>query len=82
MNLHRFLEKPEIPQFPNGSTDLTYLSKDCFHLSQKGHATIANALWNSMLTAPSQRLRNFQVEFQEFKCPTPKKPFLATIKNS
>lgn len=43
---------------------------------------IANALWNSMLTPKNERLRNFKREFEEFKCPSSQKPFLATTKNS
>lgn len=82
MNLHRFLENADIPRFPDGSTDLSYLSKDCFHLSQKGHATIAYALWESLLTPPKQRSRSFQVDIKEFKCPTLQKPFFTTVKNS
>lgn len=82
VNMHQFLEKGDIPRFSNGDTDLSYMSKDCFHLSQKGHATIANALWNSMLTPQSQRLHYFKREFVEFKCPSVQMPYLATTKNS
>lgn len=58
------------------------MSQDCFHLSQKGHATAANALWNSMLTPENKRLNFFRKELEEFKCPTSLTPYLATTKNS
>ncbi|XP_070499489.1 phospholipase B1, membrane-associated-like [Chironomus tepperi] len=81
VNVHPFLDKGDIPRFPDGNTDLTYMSQDCFHLSQKGHATAANALWNSMLTPESKRLHFFRRELEEFKCPTSLSPYLATTKN-
>jgi hypothetical protein len=82
VTIHRFLDKADIPRFANGATDLSYLSKDCFHFSQKGHALAANALWNSIITEESERLRYVKREFEEFKCPTAQKPFLITSKNS
>lgn len=82
VTIHPFLDRGDIPRLPNGNTDLTYLSNDCFHLSQKGHAVTANALWNSMLTPEKKRLRFFRKEFEEFKCPNPLAPYLATTKNS
>ncbi|KAG5680842.1 hypothetical protein PVAND_010323 [Polypedilum vanderplanki] len=82
VTIHPFLDKGDVPKFSNGDTDLSYMSKDCFHLSQKGHATVANALWNSMLTPERARLRYFKNEFEEFKCPTATQPFLLTSKNS
>lgn len=33
-----FLKNVTIPTLPNGNHDFTYLSLDCFHLSQKGYA--------------------------------------------
>lgn len=50
-----FLEKSDIPKDENRQTKYEYLSSDCFHLSQLGHARSANAYWNSMLTSEDQR---------------------------
>lgn len=82
MNIHRIFDKGSTPKLSDESTDMTYLSKDCFHFSQKGHALAANALWNSMLTPENERLQYVKHEFEEFKCPSTQKPFLATTKNS
>lgn len=82
VTIHPFLDKGDIPRFQNGNTDFSYMSEDCFHLSQKGHAQAANSLWNSMLTSENKRLNFFRREFEEFKCPTSLTPYLATTKNS
>lgn len=82
VNLHPFLEKTDIPRDSQGRTDYTYMSTDCFHLSQKGHARSANAYYNSMLTPEKQRARSWSNEFESFRCPTPQRPFLLTTKNS
>ncbi|KAK9721446.1 GDSL-like Lipase/Acylhydrolase [Popillia japonica] len=37
-----------IPTTVGGDIDLTYFAADCFHFSQKGHALVAEALWNSI----------------------------------
>lgn len=58
------------------------MSKDCFHLSQLGHARAANAYWNSMLTPKSQRELEWKKEFEIVKCPSQNNPFLMTTKNS
>jgi hypothetical protein len=76
------LEKSEVPMNFNDRSDFKYLSTDCFHMSQLGHARAANAYWNSMLTVESERDRKWKKEFEEFKCPTLKHPFLMTTKNS
>lgn len=30
-------------------SDLLYMAPDCFHLSQRGHASAGRALWNNMV---------------------------------
>jgi hypothetical protein len=82
VNLHPFLEYTDIPKDANGVTEYKYMSKDCFHLSQLGHARTANSYWNSMLTPERQRLRYSKKEFEEFRCPTQQSPFLMTTRNS
>lgn len=82
MTFHPFLDQTDIPKDSHGETDYTYMSKDCFHLSQLGHARAANAYFNSILTPESQRQRSWKKEFEEFRCPTEQNPFLMTTKNS
>lgn len=38
VNNQPFLINARFPTLPNGKTDFTYMSLDCFHLSQKGYA--------------------------------------------
>ena len=33
----------------NGKVDLSYFAMDCFHVSAKGQASLAVALWNNMV---------------------------------
>lgn len=77
-----FLENVQFPRLPNGNHDFTYMSVDCFHLSQKGYAIASNALWNNMLEPYGNKSTNWQREFREFKCPTEAKPFIFTRQNS
>lgn len=35
----------------DGRPDTTYFSVDCFHFSERGHAEMASALWNNMVSA-------------------------------
>lgn len=34
----------------DGRPDHTYFSEDCFHFSERGHADMAVALWNNMVS--------------------------------
>ncbi|XP_008210181.2 phospholipase B1, membrane-associated [Nasonia vitripennis] len=70
------------PVASNGLSDLTYLSTDCFHVSQKGNARTANALWNNLMQPVGQKSRNWPEIFGEFVCPTERRPYIATPKNS
>ena len=54
------------------------MSTDCFHISQKGYAIFSNGLWNNMLEQEGEKAENLKKEFEEFKCPTEKRPYLAT----
>lgn len=38
VNLQPFIDKFDFPVTNDGSTDFTFMSEDCFHLSQKGYA--------------------------------------------
>ncbi|CAO1413661.1 unnamed protein product [Diamesa serratosioi] len=82
INVQPFLTKVEFPKTRYNITDYRYLSTDCFHISQIGHARISNALWNNMLEPVGQKAFNWKKEFQELKCPTHQRPYLATRFNS
>ncbi|XP_058066871.1 phospholipase B1, membrane-associated-like isoform X1 [Anopheles bellator] len=70
------------PETPSGDTDFTYMSLDCFHLSQKGYALASNALWNNMLEPVGGKAMSWEREFTRFKCPSAEMPFLRTPENS
>ena len=82
INIQPFLNKIVFPRLPNNVTDFSYMSTDCFHLSQKGYAITTNALWNNMLEREGEKAENWKKEFEEFKCPTGERPYLATKFNS
>lgn len=46
-----------LPQL--GGTNLTFFSEDCFHFSERGHAEMAIALWNNMVSGQGGNLRLF-----------------------
>lgn len=77
-----FTERLKFPRKADGNTDFTYMSKDCFHFSQKGYAMATNALWNNILQPVDQKTTNWKREFSDFKCPTEERPFLSTTANS
>ncbi|XP_040151381.1 phospholipase B1, membrane-associated-like isoform X1 [Anopheles arabiensis] len=70
------------PETASGDTDFTYMSLDCFHLSQKGYALASNALWNNMLEPVGGKSMNWEREFTLFRCPSAEMPFLRTPGNS
>ncbi|XP_031773302.1 phospholipase B1, membrane-associated-like [Apis florea] len=71
-----------VPFTENGLVDLSYFSADCFHLSQKTHAIIANALWNNLLQPIGNKSTITLSLFETFLCPTSKRPYLMTRENS
>ncbi|KAJ8939582.1 hypothetical protein NQ314_011079 [Rhamnusium bicolor] len=67
----------------NEVIDISYITHDCFHFSQKGHALGANLLWNNLLQPvgrKSKRKLNYIME--NFECPKLNSPYLFTNKNS
>ncbi|XP_065082777.1 phospholipase B1, membrane-associated [Ochlerotatus camptorhynchus] len=77
-----FIMNISFPEGPNGGTDFSYMSMDCFHLSQKGYARASNALWNNMFEPVGGKSGSWEQEFSYFKCPTPEMPFIRTLGNS
>lgn len=82
VNLQKFTNRLVFPVHNNGNTDFSYMSMDCFHLSQRGYALASNALWNNMLEPYSNKSQTWKKEFYEFKCPTEEMPYITTRENS
>lgn len=68
--------------YPNGFTDINLMGIDCIHLSQKGHATSGNGLWNNMLEPVGQKTLGLRPLFSEFRCPNTRNPYIFTNYNS
>ncbi|KAL4707624.1 hypothetical protein ACJJTC_014729 [Scirpophaga incertulas] len=61
----------------------SYITHDCFHFSQKGHALAANLLWNNLLEPVGNKTQNAPPELlRSFRCPPRDAPFLFTARNS
>ncbi|XP_041350892.1 phospholipase B1, membrane-associated-like [Gigantopelta aegis] len=65
----------------DGKPDMSYFAPDCFHIREKGHHALAEALWNNMLEAPGRKLTKW-VSTEPFECPTEQNPYFATYNNS
>ncbi|XP_050525608.1 phospholipase B1, membrane-associated-like [Daktulosphaira vitifoliae] len=63
--------------------DISYVTYDCFHFSQKGHALAANLLWNNMMQPVGAKSESsMDYIMQEFLCPTLEHPYIYTANNS
>lgn len=82
VNYQPFAENFSVPRKENGDTDFSYLSLDCFHLSQKGYAIAANSLWNNMLDPEGRKVNYVSFNFSSIRCPSPDHPYLMTTLNS
>ncbi|XP_035438886.2 phospholipase B1, membrane-associated [Spodoptera frugiperda] len=61
----------------------SYITHDCFHFSQKGHALAANLLWNNLLEPVGNKSDNVPpVLLRSFRCPSRNAPYFFTSKNS
>lgn len=81
VNLIKFTKDMRLKQTESNRTDYSFLSQDCFHLSQRGHSIFALNLWNQLLTASNQRASDATFSYQDFKCPSKSHPFIRTSKN-
>jgi len=79
--LQPFFRNTKIPLNSDGSPDLSYFSPDCFHLSAKGHAEAAKALWNNLLEKVQSK-QQFWYKGEAYNCPDPVFPYFYTNKNS
>ncbi|XP_043486431.1 phospholipase B1, membrane-associated-like [Polistes fuscatus] len=77
--IHPFLMNVEFPKTDDGYSDPSYLTVDCFHVSQKTNFLYALNLWNSLLTPYENKLYEFLPS--KLKCPTKKNPYLFTYNN-
>ncbi|XP_070504214.1 phospholipase B1, membrane-associated-like [Chironomus tepperi] len=66
----------------DGKRDLSLLSFDCFHLSQKGHAWAGTTLWNNMLEPDNKKTLNWASPQRKFNCPSREHPYIKTYDNS
>ncbi|XP_054258896.1 phospholipase B1, membrane-associated-like [Macrosteles quadrilineatus] len=63
--------------------DISYVTYDCFHFSQKGHAMAANLLWNNMLEPVGHKTtKALDYMMEKFYCPTEQAPYIFTYNNS
>ncbi|KAK0161154.1 hypothetical protein PV327_009658 [Microctonus hyperodae] len=63
--------------------DSNMVTYDCFHFSQKGHALVANLLWNNMFEPVGNKSSHRIPKMMEkIICPTDKTPFIFTNINS
>ncbi|XP_043592951.1 phospholipase B1, membrane-associated-like isoform X2 [Bombus pyrosoma] len=76
------LKHAKVPLAKDGFADLSYLSADCFHLSQKSNALLANNLWNNLLEPVGNKSFTWTPLYERFLCPTSERPFLMTRENS
>ncbi|XP_049869755.1 phospholipase B1, membrane-associated-like isoform X2 [Pectinophora gossypiella] len=61
----------------------SYITHDCFHFSQKGHALAANLLWNNLLEPVGNKTDNSPpVLLRTFRCPSREAPYIFTARNS
>ncbi|XP_004082532.3 phospholipase B1, membrane-associated [Oryzias latipes] len=81
--LQPFFRDVVLPRLPDGRPDRSYFAPDCFHLSQKAHTAMAQALWNNMLEPVGDKTftQNF-TDGIELKCPSETNPFIRTAINS
>ncbi|XP_071159307.1 phospholipase B1, membrane-associated-like [Mytilus edulis] len=76
-----FFSETEVPTKEDGSTDLSYFSPDCFHLSVKGQEAAAYALWDNMIEPVGQKRISWRPGVP-VECPDEQAPYFYTRKNS
>ncbi|CAH0693118.1 unnamed protein product [Chilo suppressalis] len=61
----------------------SYITHDCFHFSQKGHALAANLLWNNLLEPVGNKSANARPTLLDtIRCPQKEAPYIFTRRNS
>ncbi|KAM7358682.1 phospholipase B1, membrane-associated isoform 2-T3 [Cochliomyia hominivorax] len=82
INIQHFTKNFVFPTLPNGNTDVSYTSEDCFHISQRGHAASANSYWNNLFEKPNEKSSFTPKLYWTFLCPTEEHPYIMTRVNS
>ncbi|EDW12205.2 phospholipase B1, membrane-associated [Drosophila mojavensis] len=74
---HPMVTNLSVPKLPNGNTDWRDFSHDCFHFSQRAHASAASLLWKGMFLPDEQKPRTniLSQPFERFFCPSREQPF-------
>lgn len=62
--------------------EISIMAYDCVNLSQKGHAVLANGLFNNMMQPSGLKTIGLRPLYKEFVCPTEENPYLKTYFNS
>jgi len=80
--LQPFMEKMTVPITPDGYSDFSYFTPDCFHLSQKGHEAAAIEYWNNLMEKVGQKSTLWNL-VDTAKCPSDDpNGYIYTSKNS
>lgn len=66
----------------NHKPDINLMAVDCLHLSQRGQAMMANALWNNMMQSDGHKSIGLKPLYEEFECPSEQNPYIKTYFNS
>ncbi|XP_067613088.1 phospholipase B1, membrane-associated [Eurosta solidaginis] len=83
INIQPFTYFDELFPTSDDRVRFKFLSEDCFHMSQRGHAISANYLWNNMLEAEGEKsIMTDPTLMKEFHCPSVERPYLMTRVNS
>ncbi|XP_065360336.1 phospholipase B1, membrane-associated [Calliphora vicina] len=82
INIEHFTKNFIFPTLPNGNTDVSYTSEDCFHISQRGHAASTNSYWNNLFEKHNEKSPFSPKLYSKFLCPTEQRPFIMTRVNS
>ncbi|XP_054735480.1 phospholipase B1, membrane-associated [Anastrepha obliqua] len=83
INLQPFTLFDDFFPASDDSVKFKFLSEDCFHLSQRGHAISANYYWNNLLEENGQKsIMTEPTLMKNFHCPTEERPYLMTRVNS
>jgi len=76
-----FLRNSSYPLKEDGSPDFAFFAPDCFHFSERGHATAGTSLWNNMMQPEGKKQTSWSVG-QPPECIDPNNPFIKTKVNS
>jgi len=76
-----FLRNSSYPLKADGTPDFAFFAPDCFHFSERGHATAGTSLWNNMMQPFGKKQTSWSLG-QPPECMDPNNPFIKTKVNS